>query len=92
LFTVSPPPAPSSPTQGDRWLSTDSGRLYTYFNDGDSSQWAEFAGDAGIVANGVTIPVINPPTPKEGDYRIVGGVVSFWVNGAWVQSLPAIYS
>jgi hypothetical protein len=40
--------APSSPTAGDRWLDTTTGRQYTYFSDGDSSQWVE----TGNVING----------------------------------------
>lgn len=39
-YTVSAT-APSSPASGDRWLDTDDGIEYTYFNDGNSSQWVE---------------------------------------------------
>lgn len=92
LFTVGPSPAPSSPLSGDRWLCTDNGRLYTYFNDGDSSQWAEFEGDYDVLDDGQTIPIINPTTPKDGDYRITGSVVEFYANAAWRQVFPAVYS
>ena len=34
--------APSSPTVGDRWTNSLTGILYTYANDGTSSQWVEF--------------------------------------------------
>lgn len=33
--------APGSPAEGDRWFDLDTGILYTYVNDGDSSQWVE---------------------------------------------------
>ncbi len=43
--------APSSPAAGDEWLDTDNGLLYTYVNDGTSSQWVEL-GAPGLVASG----------------------------------------
>lgn len=33
--------APGSPAEGDRWFDLDTGILYTYVNDGTSSQWVE---------------------------------------------------
>jgi hypothetical protein len=33
--------APETPTAGNLWLNTDTGRLYIYVNDGDSSQWIQ---------------------------------------------------
>jgi ABC-type protease/lipase transport system fused ATPase/permease subunit len=35
--------APSNPAVGDQWIDTSDGTLYLYFNDGDSSQWAQMA-------------------------------------------------
>jgi hypothetical protein len=32
---------PSSPSQGQRWLDTNTGVEFTYFSDGSGSQWAE---------------------------------------------------
>ena len=43
--------APSSPSNGDEWLDTDNGILYTYVNDGTSSQWVEL-GAPGLVGAG----------------------------------------
>jgi len=43
--------APGSPSAGDEWLDTDNGILYTYVNDGNSSQWVEL-GAPGLVASG----------------------------------------
>lgn len=33
---------PSSPILGDRWYKPSTTKLYTYVNDGSSSQWVEF--------------------------------------------------
>jgi len=38
--TVSSTP-PESPNQGDVWIDSDTGIQFIYFNDGNSSQWAE---------------------------------------------------
>jgi len=32
---------PESPTNGNLWLNTDTGKLYIYINDGDSEQWIQ---------------------------------------------------
>ncbi len=34
--------APASPAPGDRWVDAVSGNLYTYVDDGTSSQWVAF--------------------------------------------------
>jgi microcystin-dependent protein len=33
--------APSNPREGDQWWKSDEGTLFTYYNDGTSSQWVE---------------------------------------------------
>ena len=39
---------PSSPTAGDLWWESDTGHLYAYYNDGNSSQWVAVSqGSAG---------------------------------------------
>ena len=40
LYTYSAT-APSLPSVGDRWINSDTGIEYTYYNDGDSSQWVD---------------------------------------------------
>lgn len=45
------------------------------------------------IVGGGTFPAINPTgTPKDGDMRVVGSVISMWANGAWRQIFPAVYS
>lgn len=48
--------APSEPESGNLWLSLDTGKLYIYVNDGDSSQWIQpavssFSGDYNDLTN-----------------------------------------
>lgn len=33
--------APAVPAQGSLWMSTETGRIYCYYVDADSSQWVE---------------------------------------------------
>ena len=35
---------------------------------------------------------VNPSTPKDGDVKVVGSVVSVYAGGAWRQVFPAVYS
>lgn len=44
-FVSSTPPG--SPAAGDRWLDSDTGVEYTYFSDGNTSQWVEL-GNTGL--------------------------------------------
>lgn len=56
VFTVSAT-APVSPTQGDQWFDTDTGFLYQYINDGNTSQWIQIGGNTlttGVPAGGTT--------------------------------------
>lgn len=40
--------APSNPREGDQWWKSDEGTLFTYYNDGNSSQWVE---STNVIAN-----------------------------------------
>jgi hypothetical protein len=93
-FTVlDVPPTSPTPFNGDEWLCLENGKLYTYITDVDSSQWVELRSDTGDIYNvGLTMPVVNPTFPKDGDYRIISGVVDFYVGGVWRQIYPAVYS
>jgi hypothetical protein len=39
--------APASPTAGQQWFDTTVGALYTYIDDGDTSQWVEMGATTG---------------------------------------------
>jgi hypothetical protein len=45
-FTYNTTPPASGNTAGDRWVDSDDGTLYTYVNDGNSSQWVDFSTSA----------------------------------------------
>lgn len=40
-ITITSPSLPSNPKSGDLWLNTSNGLIFTYYNDGTSSQWVE---------------------------------------------------
>lgn len=35
---------PANPTAGTFWFNTEEGRLYTWYDDGDSIQWVDVTG------------------------------------------------
>ena len=41
--------APSSPSVGDRWIDSDTGKEYVYVYDGSSSQWIEPTSSNGLI-------------------------------------------
>ena len=43
--------APVDPKVGDRWLDSETGIEYTYFNDGTSSQWVEIKAAVSVSSN-----------------------------------------
>lgn len=45
--------APSAPVPGDRWVSSTEGVLYTYVDDGSSSQWVDFSASVGASASAI---------------------------------------
>ena len=53
---------PDSPTEGMLWWESDTGKLYIYYNDGDSSQWVQ------VSMGGASISISdNPPaSPTDG--------------------------
>lgn len=58
LYTFSAS-APSSPNAGDQWQDSNTMLLYTYINDGSSSQWVDVRAP-GISSGGVTIGSSTP--------------------------------
>lgn len=74
-YTVSAT-APSSPAQGDRWLETDAGVEYTYFNDGSSSQWVETGiGGSGGGGGDVTLAGANAFTGANTFFNTTGQTI-----------------
>jgi len=55
--------APSEPTAGNLWLNTETGRLYIYIDDGDTSQWIQpavpqFSGSYDDLTNKPTLAIV----------------------------------
>ena len=80
--------APSSPSAGNMWYNTETGVLYIYYNDGDSSQWV-----ASTPASG--------PSGYTGSAGIGGTAVgggtdqTFWLNGSNITTsytIPSNYN
>lgn len=93
--------APSSPTAGDLWYHTTLGRLFVYFNDGDSSQWVDAApfnleqsGGGASVSVGQTAPT----GPSDGDLWYnsnYGRLFIYYKDGTsdqWVDAAPFNFS
>lgn len=49
---------PVSPIQGDIWIDADTGIQYIYFNDGDSSQWAEMEAETAYSSVNVDLSAV----------------------------------
>jgi len=62
--------APGSPSIGDRWIDSDTGKEYVYVNDGSSSQWIEPVSSNGL--SGVT-------------YTSATNFLEFGVTGSFVK-------
>lgn len=80
--------APTSPTEGQLWYdATGSNKALKIYN---GTTWITIASQ--LQVSTITVPVINPTTPKNGDIQVVGSVISIYANGAWRQVFPAQYS
>lgn len=51
--------APSSPSAGDLWWESDTGKLKIYYNDGDSSQWVDAFVSANLPSNAINTGTID---------------------------------
>ena len=89
--------APASPSAGDLWYDSVSGRIYVYYNDGNSSQWVDTSpqgGGGGGTGSSITQGDTAPASPKDGDlwYDSVGGRTYVYYkdpNGSqWVDIAP----
>lgn len=81
---------PGGPINGDFWWESDTGTLYMFYNDGNSSQWVSVGGSAvGAPANS---PVFtgNPtaPTPATADNSTSIATTAFVKNQGYVTGGP----
>lgn len=65
---------PSSPTVGDLWIDTNSGRHYNYIDDGDSFQWVELSAPSiEIGTDGTSLAIFNFPNAINANLTIESG-------------------
>jgi hypothetical protein len=86
---------PDDPVSGDAWFNTLNGKLYIYYNDGDSAQWVE-VGSSPIGPTGPTGPestVEGPtgPTGAAGTGAPVYGQVSKMTSGTITIATAGTY-
>jgi hypothetical protein len=89
--------APSTPADGDLWYNSANGRIYVYYDDGDSAQWVDASPQGGGGSGGgasVTTSDTAPSTPTDGDlwYDSVGGRLYVYYDDGntnqWVDAAP----
>lgn len=71
--------APGTPTVGDRWIDSDTGKEYVYVNDGSSSQWIEPVSSNGL--SGVTYT----SSTNFLEFGVTGSFVKLGVNNTSPQ-------
>lgn len=72
--------APSTGSQGSFWWSSESGSLYVYYNDGNSTQWVSAIGDGAQID-------LAAPTPIGTSAPNSGAFTSLTTNGAQVATI-----
>ncbi|MGB0825097.1 MAG: phage tail fiber protein, partial [Synechococcus sp.] len=87
---------PANPGNGDGWYDLNTGRLYLWINDGDSSQWAE--ANPGLAGGGASVEVDDTPplNPSDGDLwwdssDDSGRLYVYYEDGGsnqWVEASP----
>lgn len=84
----------TNPLQGQLWFNKTNAALYVRVTSNTAGGIANWEKVVTISSSETgTTPVINPSgTPKDGDIRIVGSVISIYAAGSWRQVFPAIYS
>ena len=81
IISDTPPP---SPANGALWYESDSGVLYIWYNDGNSSQWVQ--------VGGIQAGAPPPPAADNAEYVMVNGAwrlksQSFDMTGTQIQSV-----
>jgi hypothetical protein len=80
--------APGSPTSGDLWYESDTGSMFVYYDDGNTTQWVEVGGSS-VVA--MTVADTPPSTPSNGDMWFesdTGKTYVYYTDGTssqWVE-------
>lgn len=71
--------APSSPSAGDTWFDSSTGKTYIYYVDGDSSQWIEMSnlGDNNAIAK---LADVNVSSLSDGDILVYDSASERWVS------------
>jgi hypothetical protein len=79
--------APISPSDGDLWYETDTGRTLVYYADGTSSQWVEVGASASVTNNAITTSDAAPSSPSVGDiwFESDTGDLFTYYDGVWVE-------
>jgi hypothetical protein len=94
--------APASPAAGDLWWDSseasgsNGGRLYLWYEDGDSNQWVQTSNVGGGGGSSVSVGDTPPATPTAGDLwwdsSDTGGRLWVWYVDAnssqWVEASP----
>lgn len=71
--------APGSPSPGQLWWNSDYGRMFVYYNDGDSSQWVETNPIPDIAT--VAYPFANNTANSANSFAVtVGAASNTWAN------------
>lgn len=82
---------PSNPVAGDSWFNTNDGTMYIYYNDGNTSQWAEHRSE--IARSQVGLVPVSPASVTVGSGTAttdVNGLVTF--SGVTSLSLNGVFT
>ncbi len=84
-------PSDTTALRGQLWFNKNDNMLYvrhTSATTGGMLNWKKVV----TIGDTESVAIINPVTPKNGDIRVVGSVISIYADGAWRQVFPAVYS
>jgi len=96
-ITISDTP-PASPTAGALWWESDSGILFLYVTDANSSQWVAVGGGGGVAptgGGGLTVSSTPPASPTEGMQWLddTSGISYTYhvsaLSSTWIETGPA---
>ena len=96
VVTISDTP-PDPPTQGQLWWNNIDGRLYVYYNDGNTAQWVDTSPNGGSEGGGVPVVISDTApggaTPGQLWWNTIDGrLFVYYDDGTtaqWVDASPA---